>query len=259
MEPILVTGAARGLGRSLVEELAGRGHEVIATNRSGQDLQGLPSGVRTLRMDVTEDRSVEQAVEQLGPLGAVVNNAGVTVSGPVEAVPTEVAAELFDTNVLGPLRVARAFAPAMRRRRQGTIVNVSSVAGRVAPPLHGVYAASKGALEQLSEALRFELGHFGVHVVVVVSGGIATGMPARQRVFASEAYAPLAEQVRARHDRYADRAAGAPPATVARRIADVLERPHPPARVAIGGPPEALIARLPRPAAGRLVAAGLSW
>ncbi len=257
MARVLVTGASRGLGRALVVELKKRGHEVIATARRIDDLADLEVTAK-VALDVTDPASVAAASAAVGAVDVVINNAAITVEGPVEALPMDAVRSVFETNVFGALRVIQAFLPGMRERRSGLIINISSVGGRFAPPLQGVYAASKAALEMLSEALRFEARHFGVRVVVVAPGGIRTGMTERQARFSLEPYAPLVEQVRARFERYAPRG-GSPPETIARAIADVIEQDDPPLRVPVGAFADRLLARLGGRLVGRLVRMGLNW
>ena len=163
---VLVTGAARSIGRATVEALAGRGHEVVATGRDVSQLTGLPA-VQTLRLDVGDTDSVREAVSQAGDLDAVVNNAGLTGYGPLEDYPIESFVRVLEVNTLGPLRLAQAVVPAWRERGSGILVNISSVQGRIGTPLEGAYAASKHALEALSETMYFEFGHFGIRVVVM--------------------------------------------------------------------------------------------
>ena len=257
MARVLVTGESRGLGRALVVELKKRGHEVIATARRIDDLADLEVANK-VALDVTDPASVAAAAADAGTVDVVINNAAITVEGPLEALPVDAVRLVFETNVFGALRVMQAFLPGMRERRSGMIINISSVGGRFAPPLQGVYAASKAALEMLSEALRFEAQHFGVRVVVVAPGGIRTGMTERQARFSLAPYAPLVEQVRARFERYAPRG-GSPPETIARAIADVIEQDDPPLRVPVGAFPERLLARLGGHLVGRLVRLGLAW
>ena len=186
MQRALVTGASRGIGRALVAELAGRGVEVVATARRVDDLADLPAAAR-LPLDVTSDASVAAAATAAGRIDLLVNNAAVSVAAPVEDTPAEVALAMFDTNVVGPLRLISAFLPGMRERGGGTVVNVSSVAGQAVFPLNGVHSASKHALEALSEALAMEAGPLGIRVLVVQLAGVATGMYQRQERYFSSA------------------------------------------------------------------------
>jgi NAD(P)-dependent dehydrogenase (short-subunit alcohol dehydrogenase family) len=172
---VLVTGAGSGIGRATAEVLTARGHEVVATARRLDALDGLEVAQR-LALDVTSDASVAECVTAAGPIDVLVNNAGISETGPVETYPHDVLVKMFETNVFGPMRMIRALVPAMRTRGAGVVVNVTSVEGRVAAPLAGGYCATKHALEALSESLAFEVGHFGVRVVIVEPGYIAPGM-----------------------------------------------------------------------------------
>lgn len=172
---VLVTGAGSGIGAATCEVLTRHGHQVIATARRPEVLGELDVAAR-LALDVTDDESVRACVAAAGRIDVLVNNAGISESGPVESFPVDVLQRMFDTNVLGPVRMIGAVVPAMRERGQGLVVNVSSVQGKVATPLGGAYSATKHALEALSESLALELGHFGVRVVIVEPGYIAPGM-----------------------------------------------------------------------------------
>jgi NAD(P)-dependent dehydrogenase (short-subunit alcohol dehydrogenase family) len=229
----LITGASRGLGRALATELHSRGYDVVATARQVADLTALDA-VEKIPLDVTEPESVEAAVTATGELEVLVNNAGLTVQSPVEAVPIDVFRSVLETNVLGPLRLMQAFLPGMRKRGRGTIVNISSGGVRSAPQLQGPYAASKAALELLSETLRKELQPFGVRVVVISAGGIRTEMRARQERYTSEPYADLVEQFETRMAEYDKRGDGSPPEEIAKAITDLIEEPDPPPLATVG-------------------------
>jgi NAD(P)-dependent dehydrogenase (short-subunit alcohol dehydrogenase family) len=257
MSRILVTGATRGLGRALVEELRRRDHEVVATGRRREDMADLPASDR-LVLDLTNPESIDDAMAAAGTLDVVINNAAMAVGGPVEAVPANLVSQVLATNVLGPLRVMQAALPAMRRRGSGRIMNISSPAGRFAPPLEGVLSASKAALEMLSEAIRFEAGHFGIQVTIVQPGTIRTEMTQREEKFELPEYAPLVKQYARRFARYREqRAASAD--QVAGEIADLIDRRNLPLRVPVGLRSERLFARLTPSLLGRLVRSPYKW
>jgi NAD(P)-dependent dehydrogenase (short-subunit alcohol dehydrogenase family) len=233
MQRALVTGASRGIGRALVTELAGRGLEVIATARRAADLDDLPAAAR-LPLDVTSEASVAAAAEAAGRVDLLINNAGVSVGAPVEDIPAGVALAMFDTNVAGPLRLIKAFLPGMRQRGSGTVVNVSSAGGQVAFPLNGANAATKHALEALSETLAMEVARFGIRVLVVQLGGVATGMYEQQERYFSSPYADLD---RAQQAAYLERQAQQVDLTAqqaARGIAEAIADTGSPLRVPIG-------------------------
>jgi NAD(P)-dependent dehydrogenase (short-subunit alcohol dehydrogenase family) len=188
--PILITGCSSGIGHAAATRLAANGHTVYASARTREAISDLErSGCRTLALDVLEDDSMRAAVEAIeaehGAVGALVNNAGYAVSGAIEAVPLDAVRTEFETNVFGYLRMAQLVLPGMRQRGSGRIVNLSSVAGRVTMPGAGAYAASKYAIEAISDALRFEVRGFGVRVIVIEPGPIKTA-------FTSTANAALA-------------------------------------------------------------------
>jgi NAD(P)-dependent dehydrogenase (short-subunit alcohol dehydrogenase family) len=182
MARILITGSNSGFGKLAALSLARQGHDVVATMRNltkGDALreeaaaENLTIEIRPL--DVCDPASVAAAIGDASTLDVVVNNAGFEVAGAVEMVDDDLLARQFDTNVAGPLRVVRAVLPAWRERGSGTIVNVSSIAGVVGTPFGGVYAASKHALEALSEALHFETSVYGIRVRLVEPGRFDTG------------------------------------------------------------------------------------
>jgi NAD(P)-dependent dehydrogenase (short-subunit alcohol dehydrogenase family) len=227
----LVTGASRGIGRALVLELAGRGIEVVATARRVEDLADLPAVAR-LPLDVTSGPAVASVAAAAGPVDLLVNNAAFSVAAPVEDTPADVALAMFDTNVVGPLRLISAFLPGMRERGGGTVVNVSSVAGQVVFPLNGVHAASKHALEALSEALAMEAGPLGVRVLVVQLGGVDTGMYQRQKRYFSPAYAHLDRAQQESYD--TERPPGASAERAAAAIVDAVTTTDGRLRVPVG-------------------------
>ncbi|HEU4759853.1 MAG TPA: SDR family oxidoreductase [Dehalococcoidia bacterium] len=188
-QTVLITGSNSGIGRATAELLAARGYRVIATMRSpdkGRDLAETAKAggwdLAVVPLDVRDDASVQSALRQAGDVDVLVNNAGFEVWGALEEMALTDLTDQFDTNVYGPFRLITALLPAMRKRGAGVIVNVSSVAGRVAAPLNGLYAASKYALEALTESLHYEVGHFGVRVHLIEPGGVETGFADSRRL-----------------------------------------------------------------------------
>jgi NAD(P)-dependent dehydrogenase (short-subunit alcohol dehydrogenase family) len=176
---VLITGCSTGIGRATAEHLAQGGHTVYATARRVESIADLAErGCRTLALDVTDEDSMHAAVaaveEADGAVGALVNNAGYSQSGAVESVTLDSVREQFETNVFGLLRMCQLVLPGMRREHAGRIVNVSSMGGKLTFPGGGVYHATKHAVEALSDALRFEVRGFGVHVSIIEPGLIKT-------------------------------------------------------------------------------------
>jgi NAD(P)-dependent dehydrogenase (short-subunit alcohol dehydrogenase family) len=184
---ILVTGCSSGIGRAAAIALADRGHRVFASARNRNDLAELerPDNLSALCLDVTDPATIAAAVETVlsraGRIDVLVNNAGYGQYGAVEEVTPDEWRAQFEVNLFGAVAVTQAVLPAMRRQRRGTIVNVSSVAGRVAIPFSAPYCASKHALEAVSDALRVEIAPFGIRVVLVEPGPIETRFGDRAR------------------------------------------------------------------------------
>jgi NAD(P)-dependent dehydrogenase (short-subunit alcohol dehydrogenase family) len=237
---ILVTGAARAIGRATAIECARRGHEVVATARDDRLLEDLDVAKR-LALDVTDLASVRAAVNAAGELDAVVNNAALSGAGPLEDYPLDRLQLIMDTNTYGALRVVQELVPTWRERGSGVIVNVSSVQGRVSTPLEGAYAASKYALEALSETLHYELAHFGIRVVIVQPGYIAPGMKASPRHDGPAAYAELWEQWTGTDTKMTGPSGRPGPELVGVAIADAIENPATPLRVPVGADAEMVL------------------
>jgi NAD(P)-dependent dehydrogenase (short-subunit alcohol dehydrogenase family) len=176
MRHVLVTGAGSGIGRATAEAFVRTGDAVVAAMRDPAR-SGPVEGAETIGLDVADDESVVAALAGRGPFDVVVNNAGISLSGPVETMEMEAARQVFETNYWGAVRVVRAVLGPMRERRSGIIINVSSVGGRT--PSRGFqafYQGSKHALRALSEALVWELEPFDIGVALIEPGFVATNI-----------------------------------------------------------------------------------
>lgn len=177
---VLITGCSSGIGLATARRLALRGSwTVYATARKIETLKALEQdGCRTLALDVTDEASMASVVSVIeaehGAVSVLVNNAGYSQSGAVEAVPVDRVRAQFETNVVGPIRLSQLVLPGMRKVRGGRIIHLSSMGGRLVFPGGGIYHASKYALEALGDAMRFELAGFGIQVVIVEPGLIRT-------------------------------------------------------------------------------------
>jgi NAD(P)-dependent dehydrogenase (short-subunit alcohol dehydrogenase family) len=177
---ILITGSSSGIGRATVELFSRKGWNVAATMRNpdhGAAIMDLP-GVQVFRLDVTDAESVSNAVsaviDTFGGIDVLVNNAGYAAIGPFEAATEEQIRRQFDTNLFGLMSVTRAVLPHFRERRSGSIINISSAAGRTTFPLFSLYNSTKWAVEGFSEALRYELKQFNIKVKLIEPGAIKT-------------------------------------------------------------------------------------
>jgi NADP-dependent 3-hydroxy acid dehydrogenase YdfG len=255
MSRILITGASRGIGRGVAEELSARGHEVVATARDASMLADVPAVAR-LQLDVTDDSSVSAAVAAAGPIDALVSNAGATVRAPMETVPVTEVQRLFDLNTFGALRVAQAVMPGMRERRTGKLIFISSIQGRLAIPLIGPYSASKWALEAIAETLAIEAGHFGISVQLIEPAAVSSGGAERAKVFLDDSnpYRPLLEQVQG------FRSTPVTVEEVASAVALAVEDSHSPLRIPVGAPATSVLAaRKAAPEDVPFLAAPLDW
>jgi NADP-dependent 3-hydroxy acid dehydrogenase YdfG len=176
---VVITGCSTGIGRATAERLAGKGWSVYATARRLESIEDLKEkGCKTLALDVTDEASMKAAVEEVeaaeGAVGALVNNAGYSQSGALETVPMAELRKQFETNVFGLVRMCQLVLPRMRDLRDGRIVNLSSMGGRLTFPGGGAYHATKYAVEAISDVLRFEVSGFGIRVVVIEPGLIRT-------------------------------------------------------------------------------------
>ena len=183
---ILITGASSGFGRDTAETLTREGHSVFASfrdsaGRNKSHSEALQSkGINVVELDVTNNDSVERAVSNVlsraGRIDVVINNAGIASAGVSEAFTAERVRDLFEVNVFGIQRVLRAVLPTLRKQRDGLVINVGSILGRVTFPFFGLYGASKYAVEALTDSYRYELSQLGVDVVLVQPSAYPTNM-----------------------------------------------------------------------------------
>jgi NAD(P)-dependent dehydrogenase (short-subunit alcohol dehydrogenase family) len=240
----LITGTSSGIGRATAAEFLEREWAVYATARETDDVADLEeAGCETARLDVTRDgdvdRVVDRVVDETGRIDCLVNSAGYAQYGPLEDVPVSVLHDQFDVNVYGPHRLTRAVLPHMRERESGTVVNVSSVQGRIATAGAGAYSGSKFALEAMSDALRTELDEYGIDVVVVEPGPVRTDFGERaeaefDRLDRSGAYGDLYALAEDSNLLASDGGFGLRPSTVATVVADAACTADPDPRYPVG-------------------------
>ena len=253
---ILITGCSSGIGRALVGAFAAAGHPVVATARRPDTLADLEGpDVTTARLDVTDAASIAAAVELAaevdGGLWMVVNNAGFGLMGPAVELGLDDLRRQLETNVVGPLAVVQAAFPHLAAARRGRVVTIGSVSGVTVTPFAGAYCASKAAIHALDEALRMELAPFGVRVVTVQPGAVAsrfgdtaaTGIGRYARP--GSAYREVADHVEARARMSQGRSTD--PAELARQVVRAVTRRRPPDVVRVGRGAGLLVAlgRLP--------------
>jgi len=233
----LVTGASSGIGRACAAALSDAGFRVYGTSRSPQTPV---QEIDWLCMDVDRDASVRESIASVlaesGRIDVVVNCAGFGIGGSVEDSSGEEVHSLFETNVFGLLRVCQAVLPVMRSQRSGTLINMSSIGGRIALPFQGIYSATKYAVEGLTESLRMEVRGFGINVVLVEPGDFATGFTDRRvLVRASKQNSAYADAFsRALKVVEADERGGATPEIIGRLVVRIAETRSPRLRYTVG-------------------------
>lgn len=190
---VLITGASSGIGKSTAEFLSAKGFKVYGTGRNPKKNEN--NGYSLIALDVTKPDTISLAVnlilEKEGRIDVLVNNAGMGITGPVEDTPTNEMKKVFETNFFGAIDMMKAVLPQMRKQQSGTIINVTSIAGYMGLPYRGVYSATKGALDLVSEAARMEVKEFGIQIATIAPGDVATNIAAGRYhtpVFENSAY-----------------------------------------------------------------------
>ncbi|AZQ40030.1 oxidoreductase [Streptomyces cyaneochromogenes] len=248
----LVTGASSGIGEATALKLQSLGYTVYGAARRTDRLQKLADrGIRPLAMDVTDDDSmragIDRIVAETGRIDVLVNNAGYGSYGAIEDVPMEEARRQFEVNVFGAMRLAQLALPHMRAQHTGTIVNITSMGGKIYTPLGGWYHGTKFALEALSDCLRLEAKPFGIDVVVIEPGGIATEWGAiaadqLEKSSADGAYGKQADAVASSLRSEANAKRNSPPQVIADAIGKAVTTRRPRTRYATGFGARPLIA-----------------
>ncbi|MGI5191649.1 SDR family NAD(P)-dependent oxidoreductase [Promicromonospora sp. CA-289599] len=199
---VLVTGTSSGIGSAIAVRLAERGHEVVAGVRRLAAAPAHPR-IRAVELEVTDAAQLAAVAEEVGPLGGVVNNAGITIAGPLEHLPLDRLQEQLEVNVVGVVAVTQAFLPAIRAGR-GRLVMIGSAAGLVTTPFLGAYSASKFAVEAVTDALRQELTPWSLPVVMINPGSFTSQNRARTTATAEADRATMAEPAERRYGRALD-------------------------------------------------------
>lgn len=238
---VLVTGASSGIGNACATYLGKKGYRVYGTSRDPRKYdKKADEFFELLRMDVSDEASVKEAVGALlskeGRIDLVVNNAGTGIAGSVEETTDAEARKQFDTNFFGALNVIRAVLPQMRRQQSGKIINISSVAGKTGIPFQSMYAASKHAIEGLTESLRLEIRPFKVQACLIEPGDFETGFTAaRTMIVAATEASPYRECCgRAMEVQVHDETHGHKPIAIAKLIAKLAAKKKLRVRYTIG-------------------------
>lgn len=240
---LFITGANSGFGFAIAQAALEQGHQVVGTVRSEQAqaqlLTSLPQ-IHTLLLEVTDfaaiDAVVEQAEQQHGPIEVLINNAGYGHEGVLEESPLEALHHQFDVNVFGATAVAKAFLPRFRARRQGFIVNITSMGGLITLPGIAYYCGSKFALQAISEVMRAEMAPFGVHVTALCPGSFRTDWAGRSMVRTQRSisdYDELFNPIRQARQEKSGHQLG-DPAKLAAAVMTLIDSDNPPAQLLLG-------------------------
>lgn len=234
---ILITGGSSGIGKAIGDYLFHKGYTVFGTSRNPDRITN--SLFPLLAMDVREANSIQNTVAKViakaGQIDVLINNAGVGITGPIEEIPREEIKNNFETNFFGPIEVMKACLPHMRAQQSGLIINITSIAGYMGLPYRGVYSASKGALEIVTEALSMEVKHLGINLVTVAPGDFATNIAAGRYhapVIKGSAYELPYGNTLKQMDAHVD--SGSNPEEMAKAIYDIINAKNPKLHYKIG-------------------------
>ena len=234
---VVITGGSSGIGKSVGEFLSDKGFTVYGTSRNPERITN--SRFPLLALDVRNKESIQKAFAEViaksGRIDVVINNAGVGITGPIEEIPTEEIRNNFETNFFGPIEVMKAALPQMRSQKSGLIINITSIAAYMGLPYRGIYSASKGALELITEAIRMEVKSFGIHITNVAPGDFATNIASGRYhapVISGSAYEIPYGNTLKMMDEHVD--SGSNPNEMAEAIFKIIQTPNPKIHYKIG-------------------------
>ena len=235
---VLITGGSSGIGKSVGEFLTQKGFKVYGTSRNPDNIKNHP--FKLVALDVIESESITNAINTVisdaGRIDVLINNAGMGITGPVEETPTSEMRKVFDTNFFGAIDVMKAVLPKMRKQQSGLIINVTSIAGYMGLPFRGIYSATKGALEIVTEATRMEVKSFGIEVTNIAPGDFATNIAAGRYhtpVFNDSPYRENYQKNLDLMDVHVD--SGGDPIQMAKAIYSVISKSSPKIHYKVGG------------------------
>lgn len=234
---VLITGGSSGIGKSVGEFLTQKGFVVYGTSRNPKLIDNHP--FKLVALDVKNIESISKAIETViaaeGNIDILINNAGMGITGPIEETPTNEMRKVFDTNFFGAIDVMKAVLPQMRKQKSGLIINVTSIAGYMGLPFRGIYSATKGALEIVTEAVRMEVKNFGIQVTNVAPGDFATNIASGRYhtpVFETSPYKKVYQENLDLMDAHVD--SGGDPIEMAQAIYKIINTSNPRVHYKVG-------------------------
>ncbi len=236
MKNVLITGTSSGIGKAIAQHLAQNGFQVIGTSRKGTSNT---DQFRTLKLDVTDDNSVanlvKEATEIFGKIDVLINNAGISIAGPIEDITMANAIKQMDTNYFGVVRMTKAVLPQMRERNEGMIINTCSMGGLIGMPFQAHYSASKYAIEGFTESLRYELSSFNIRVTNINPGDFKSEIT-QNRIFEQNitpAYQAVYDQMMQTYENEENN--GAAPIIIAKLVRKLIhQKGNPKIRYVVG-------------------------
>jgi short-subunit dehydrogenase len=234
---VLITGGSSGIGKSIGEHLTKKGYQVYGTSRSPEKYKNLKFPL--IKLDVTNPRSilgcVEEILKKTQKIDVLINNAGVGITGAMEEIPITEIKTNFETNLFGPIGMINAVLPNMRSQKSGLIINITSIAGYMGLPFRGVYSASKGAFELITEAYRMELKTFGIQMTNVAPGDFSTNIAAGRYHAPLLEHSPYKETYGATLELLNDHVnSGEDPIILAKVVHRIIETKHPKIHYKVG-------------------------
>lgn len=234
---VLITGGSSGIGKTVGNYLQTKGYKVYGSSRSPQNVTDnvFPLVAIDVRNSQTIQQAVQEIIEKEGRIDVLINNAGVGITGPVEEIPLEEIQNNFHTNVFGPIEMMKAVLPFMRSQKSGLIINVTSIAGYMGLPYRGIYSASKGALELITESIRMEVKPFNIKITNVAPGDFATDIASRRfhaPVLEHSPYKEIYSQQLATIDEHVND--GGDPVEMAKAIDAIIQTKNPKVHYKVG-------------------------
>ena len=233
MPKVLITGAARGIGRAIAQTLCGHEYRVTGTYYPFDENDDKLAGVEYVPLDFNSEESIDSCIQKVGDTDILVNNVGQSQIGPVEELSLEKIRQDFQVNLFGMIQLTQAFIPGMRERNSGMIINIGSLAGKFSVPFQSIYVATKSALAGFSWALRNEVVDYGIKVVVIEPNDIKTEIKPAICTDEDSVYKDCIQKMMAAREKKMAKSPG--PEIVAQKIVKILKKKKPKPFYAVGG------------------------
>lgn len=230
---VLITGASKGIGKAIAKALVNLGYTVTGTSRAPDDIKDKIEGVEYVKLDLNDEKSIDECVKKTGSTDILINNAGQSQIGPAEELPMEKIKKIFQINLFGMIKLTQAILPDMRKKRRGIIINIGSLVGKFAIPFQASYVASKFALAGFSWSLRNEVMEYGIKVVVIEPNDIKTTIDPEMIIDNSSEYKNTVLKIKETRDR--NMAKAPDPEEVAKKVVKILKMYNPKPFYTVGG------------------------